>query len=136
MGNFVVDVLVESRYPVNRGRIRGVVVKVLDAYGVKDAAVSVRIVGDRKMKGLNETYRKIASTTDVLSFPTEEVAGKAGEFVYPKEEPFPLGDVVISFPKALMQAMERDVLVDEEIDALIEHGVKSLLGYHPDMQSE
>lgn len=104
----------------------------LKAYGVESVMVSVRIVGDRKMKFLNETYRKVVDTTDVLSFPTEIVAGKAHEFVYPKSEPFPLGDIVISYPQARVQAMEREVLVDQEIEALIEHGVKSLLGYHPD----
>jgi len=132
----VIDVSGESRYAVNRKRVREVVQRVLVAYGVKAVAVSVRIVGDRKMRELNETYRQISSTTDVLSFPTNEAGGKFQGFVYPKEELLPLGDIVISYPKARLQAMERNVLVDEEIDALIEHGVKSLLGHHPDNEQE
>ena len=131
----VIDVSGESRYAVNRKRVREVVQRVLVAYGVKAVAVSVRIVGDRKMRELNETYRQISSTTDVLSFPTNDGEKSLG-FVYPKDELLPLGDIVISYPKARMQAMERNILVDEEIDALIEHGVKSLLGHHPDNEQE
>lgn len=148
MKQFVVDVTSESRHPVNRDRVRGVVVRVLQEFGVgAPTEVSVRVVGDRKMKFLNETYRKKTGTTDVLSFPTEsfdkhslaadfrsvQVWQRLGQgFVYPKDEPFPLGDIIISFPQARLQAAQRNVLVDEEIDALVEHGVKSLLGHHPD----
>ena len=111
--------------------------RTLKAYGVETpTAVSVRSVGDRKMKMLNETYRKKEGTTDVLSFPTEDMKkGRGGSFAYPKDEPFPLGDIVISFPQARAQAGEREVMIDDEIEALIEHGVKSLLGYHPDAQN-
>jgi len=41
-----------------------------------------------------------------------------------------LGDVVISYPQALKQAQEHNLLVDEEIDRLVEHGVLHLLGIH------
>lgn len=129
----VVEVTSESRYPVDRQRIREVVMRTLKVYGVgTPTEVSVRVVGDRKMKFLNETYRKQEGTTDVLSFPTETSQGRSQGFVYPTEEAFPLGDIVISFPQARSQAAACEVLVDDEIDALIEHGVKSLLGHHPD----
>lgn len=137
-----VDVTSESRYAVDRVRIRSVVERVLGVYSVDGVAVSVRIVGDRKMKELNETYRKIANTTDVLSFPTESFSKTEDKgfvskaFVYPAKEPLPLGDIIVSYPKARLQAMEANRLIDEEIDALIEHGVKSLLGHHPDNESE
>ncbi len=129
--SYVIDITADSRFPVARARVRSVVAKTLIEHNAEGSiAVSVRVVGDRKMKCLNETYRKVAGTTDVLSFATEELGQTQSSFVYPESEPFPLGDVVISYPRARLQAAERNVLVDDEIDALVAHGVKSLLGKH------
>lgn len=137
---YTVDISGESRFPVDRKRVRAVVQRVLKSYGVQDdVVVGVRIVGDRKMAELNRDWRKIVDTTDVLSFPTEDPSigggtgvGIDGGFAYPSQEAFPLGDVVISYPQARNQAAQRDVLVDDEVEALVEHGVKSLLGDHPE----
>ncbi|MBI2010011.1 MAG: rRNA maturation RNase YbeY [Candidatus Chisholmbacteria bacterium] len=136
---YSVEITGESRFPVDRKRVRAVVARVLKAYGVQGAVVvGVRIVGDRKMRQLNSDFRRVDSTTDVLSFPTEDPSAALrtspsaayGGFAYPKEEAFPLGDIVISYPQARLQAAERDILVNDEIEALLEHGVKSLLGEH------
>lgn len=128
---YTIEVTADSRFPVDRKRIRRVAEKVLKDFGVSgEVAVSVMIVGDRKMKQLNENFRKKEGTTDVLSFPTEDMESNGKGFVYPKDEPFPLGDVVISYPEARAQAIARDVFVDDEIEVLLKHGVKSLLGHH------
>ena len=136
---YSVDISGDSRFPIDRDRVRRTVAKVLKKFGVEGAtAVSVRIVGDRKMKQLNERFRKKKGTADVLSFATEEIGSRHNSdslsgagFVYPEKEAFPLGDVVISYPRARLAAAERDVFVDDEIETLVEHGVKNLLGQHP-----
>lgn len=136
---YSVDVSGDSRFPIDRDRVRRTVAKVLTKFGVEGAtAVSVRIVGDRKMRQLNQRFRKKKGTADVLSFATEELdSGRSSGslngagFVYPEQEAFPLGDVVISYPRARLAAAERDVFVDDEIETLVEHGVKNLLGRNP-----
>lgn len=127
-----VHIKADSRYPVDRKRIRKTVQDFLaERVADVDMQVGVTVVGDRKMKELNKKYLQAEGTTDVLSFSqTETVDGREpaamqDEFGY-------LGDVVVSFPQALKQAMERNRIVDEEIDFLVQHGLLHLLGTHHD----
>jgi len=118
----------DSRYPVDRKKIRRKVKKILDEKGLTtDIEVSIAFVGSRKIKKLNAQYRKKDTVTDVLSFPLIE-----GETPFPenKDNILRLGDVVICYPQARKQAMENNVLVDDEINSLVEHGILSLLGIH------
>lgn len=125
-----VDILGDSKFPVNRKAIRLKIADLLRSRGVEDrVVVSVLVVGDRKMKQLNQRYLKREGTTDVLSFPLEDAAS-GGRFISAPGEPLELGDVVVSFPQAVKQAAEKDSLVDEEINRLVEHGVLHLLGEH------
>jgi len=123
----------DSRYPIDRARLRRVVKRSLKEFGAKgEVSVSVKIGGDRMMRQLNNQYRKLDKSCNVLSFPTENLSGEGEEFKYPKKEAFPLGDVVISYPKAREQAVLENVFVDDVIEKLLIHGVKSLLGQHDD----
>ncbi|RJQ24816.1 rRNA maturation RNase YbeY [Candidatus Parcubacteria bacterium] len=123
-----VPIFVESRYKVNRKKIKSSVKSILEEKNiVGPVEVSVAIVGDRKMKDLNKKYRNLDKTTNVLSFPQME-----GEVsVLPKDILF-LGDVVISYPQVIKEASEEEVLVDEKICELVEHGLMHLLGIHHD----
>ena len=111
----------DSRYPVDRERVRKKVKEVLKRHGVKEGVeVGVVFVGDRKMAELNKKYLKREGTTNVLSFSLE-----AAEF---PDGVLRLGEVIISYPQALKEAAEENLLVDEKIDKLLEHGVLNLLG--------
>ena len=124
----MVDVLIhkESRYPVSRKAIREAVEKVLLKQGIKrKTEVSVSIVGDRKMRELNKKYAQKDETTDVLSFSLQE---GSGNFVSLSDGILRLGDVVVSYPQAVKNAAEGNVLVEEEIKTLVKHGVMHLLG--------
>lgn len=111
-----------SRYPVERSKIKKKVKKILRRSGLKQGVeLGINFVGDRKIKALNKQYRKVNEPTDVLSFPINEKA--PDEVLY-------IGDVVISYPQARIQASKNNLTVDEEIDKLVEHGVLSLLGKH------
>ncbi len=120
----------ESHYTVDRKRVRIVIGKILTSRGVKGKVeVSVSIVGDRLMKNLNNTYRNVNNTTDVLSFPmTEEVKDKP--FVEPPDNVLRLGDIIISYPQARDEASEENLLVDDKIDELIRHSMMHHLGQH------
>jgi probable rRNA maturation factor len=91
----------------------------------KRARVSVLLCGDRRMRGLNKTWRKRDRPTDVLSFPALEAsearaAARHGEF---------LGDLVIDVPYAARQARRRGHPLGREVQILLAHGVLHLLGY-------
>ena len=68
----ITNLFVGSRYPVNRKKIRAKVDEVLAKMGISDGQVDVSIVGDRKIKELNEGKLQHDGVTDVLSFPQHE----------------------------------------------------------------
>lgn len=132
MGNIKLSVFVESRYKANRKRIASTVSNLLKEHDVSGSVeVSVAVVGDRKIRELNKKYRGKDETTNVLSFSLSE-----GESVvlppasFSGEQTLPLGDVVISYPQVIREAVEEETLVDDKIDELVEHGVLHLLGIH------
>lgn len=126
-----VNLFVQSRYLVDRKRIRKTVEKVLAENQLSSAQVDVSIVGERKMKELNESKLKHEGTTDVLSFPQHE-KNQLNDFPLPEGLPPHLGDVVVSFPEAVKNARKYGKMVDDQICFFIEHGLMHLLGYHHD----
>jgi probable rRNA maturation factor len=97
----------DSKYPVDRKRIRKLVGDFLKEQGViSNMSVGVTVVGDRKMKVLNEKWMNHEGTTDVLSFP--EIGDEKTRFVEPKDMESHLGDLVVSWPQAVKQALERN----------------------------
>ncbi|OGH16978.1 MAG: rRNA maturation RNase YbeY [Candidatus Levybacteria bacterium RIFCSPHIGHO2_02_FULL_40_18] len=121
-----VPIYIESRYKVNRKRIKQVVSDTVRKGGiVTPVEVSVAIVGNRKIRALNKKYRNIDKTTNVLSF--SQIEGKGS----PRSpDKLYLGDVVISYPFVILEAASENMLVDDKIAELVEHGVKHLLGEH------
>lgn len=87
----------------------------------KEVALTIVITGDKQIRRLNEHYRGMGKTTDVLSFPAD--------YMDPDLEKRYLGDVVISYPTAKSQSQERAHGVGEELQLLVVHGVLHLLGY-------
>jgi len=129
----------DSRYEVDRDFLRQVAISVLARMRMKGKIeVGVNIVGDRMMTELNKKYRNRSETTDVLSFPLEEVTpakkieslGKKVGFVKSPDKVLRLGDVIISYPQAQAEAARQGMSIDEELSILTEHGVLHLLGIH------
>lgn len=117
---------VESRYKVNRKRIRSAVKKVLQEQGVKGPVeVSVAIVGDRKMRKLGKKFKGDEKTRNILSFPLHE-----GKPSYLPTDKLRLGDIVISYPEVIREAVKMELLVDDRVQELVEHGMSHLLGLH------
>lgn len=118
---------VESRYKINRKRLKKVIAQTLDENGVKSPVeVSVAIVGDRKMSKLNKEYRGKEGTTNILSFPLQE-----GEKpILPSDNIFRLGDIVISYPVLIQESATEDMLVDDRAEMLVKHGLLHLMGIH------
>jgi len=118
---------VESRYKINRKRIKNTITSLLQKQGIQTAEISIAFVGDRKMKDLNKKYRGLDKTTNVLSFSLTE-----GENFAETSDFLRLGDVVVSYPQVIREAAKEEVLVDDKIDELVSHGVLHLLGIHHD----
>lgn len=128
-----VNIQADSKFPVNRAAVRLAVRRALGGYGLRQAQVGVAVVGERKMKQLNQQWMKRKEATDVLAFPLDGPSTSSGQAVFVEPDgPLMLGDVVVCWPMAVKQAGEKNTLVDEEIDRLVEHGVRHLLGEHHD----
>ena len=84
-------------------------------------SVTVMITDNEHLQEMNQRYRGINKTTDVLAFETD--------FTDPDLDSRYLGDVVISYQQARKQAEERGHQVEEELLLLIVHGVLHLLGF-------
>lgn len=118
-----IDIFSESRYSINREAIKKMLIACLENNNVtSDVDLSVSFVGERKMKILHKKYMETEESTDVLSFPLEGVE-------YP-DNILHLGDIVVCYPVAVRQAGENNRMVDDEINFLIDHGCKHLLGIH------
>lgn len=124
MAHVTIAIYVESRYQVNRKRIRTLAAELLDKKGVSGKVeISIAIVGDRKMRELSKKYKGEDKTRNVLSFSQTE-----GEPTHSQAEALILGDVVISYPEVIREASRDEVLVDDKIAELVEHGIMHLLG--------
>ena len=117
---------VESRYKVNRKRIRKIVSQTLNAQNIQGPVeVSIAFVGDRKMRDLSKKYKGEDKTRNILSFPLHE-----GEKIVLPTDKLRLGDIVISYPVLIKESAKEDMLVDDRVDMLVEHGLLHLLGLH------
>ena len=88
----------------------------------KNIEVSLNLVGEDKIKELNNKYRGKNEVTDVLSFPLGESGLKRYDIL-------PLGDIFICLPFAVKESKRQDVGLEKELAWLTIHGFLHLLGY-------
>jgi probable rRNA maturation factor len=93
--------------------------------------ISLVITGQERIQELNREYRGADRPTDVLSFAlSEKKAGEEPEaFIEPPDGLIHLGEVIISYPQAEIQAREQGHSVNREMAVLTVHGVLHILGY-------
>jgi probable rRNA maturation factor len=112
-----------ERLPVvDRRLLRSRAARVLQALSRTRSELSIALVDDATIAGLNSRYRGESRATDVLSFSLLEGEDKdrSGNL---------LGDVVISVETAARQARRAHRGLDAEIARLLIHGTLHLLGY-------
>jgi probable rRNA maturation factor len=126
---------------VNRQRAVRVALRPLETFlervrlevGLGEADVTICLVSDAEIARMNETFRKKAGPTDVLSFPAStrrkpvpvrpdarRRGGTLGDY---------LGDIAISPATAKRYARKNGRQLPGELQILILHGVLHLLGY-------
>jgi probable rRNA maturation factor len=114
--------------------LRSIAEQVLAAQGVgTNVELGLVIATRERVKQLNRDYLGRDEPTDVLAFSAkEEVGADLPPFVQPPDGVLHLGEVIISYPQAVIQAEEYQHSIKREMIVLIIHGVFHLLGYEHD----
>ena len=112
--NFQIRPIIEA------SRLRRIVERTLRVADRQAESVSFVFVDDRAMIDYHARYVDLPETTDVLSFPAEDLI-PGGER--------DLGDVVICTDQAARQAPKRGRGYVHELEVLALHGALHLLGY-------
>jgi len=118
----------QSNYPVEVTPIKRKLADFLAKNGiVSDADVSVAIVGEKKMLEVGKKYLKDSKLHNVLSFVPVEAKGS---FVDPPDGVIHLGEIIVCYPVAVKESEAENILIDERVYELVEHGAMHLLGIH------
>ena len=93
--------------------------------------VSISLVDDITMRKLNETYRGIKRTTDVLSFPQYVLNSDyiSSAIAFNNKQKLLIGDIIISIETAKKQAEKHKTPTKNEIQKLIIHSTLHLIGH-------
>lgn len=96
------------------------VVKKLD---IENAIFNIIFIDNKEIRDINREYRNVDRETDVISFALEDNM----DVVY--DDFRLLGDIYISYEKAIEQAKLYNHSVKREVFFLATHGILHLLGY-------
>lgn len=96
--------------------------------GLGEADVTICLVSDAEIARMNETYRKKAGPTDVLSFPFARFR-KPMRLSSRRHSRQYLGDIAISPATARRNAQKYGRGLSSELQILMLHGTLHLLGY-------
>ena len=111
---------------INQRKIREIVKKALQSLKVDEKTeVSILFADDKFIRLLNNKYRGIDKSTDVLSFSLWEGSVKTPE----AESDKLLGDIIISVETAQRQADNLNHSMEKELAVLLIHGLLHLTGY-------
>ena len=129
MDKISVPIFVESRYKINRKRIKLAISKIISQNEIAGLVeISVAIVGDRKMRSLSKKYKGEDKTRSILSFSQTEGPELKMPSNSTAKDVLRLGDIVLSYPQVIQEASRDEMFVDDKVDQLIEHGLMHLLG--------
>ena len=115
---------------INELQIHKTAASLLELTLIEQAELSILLVDDHNIAGLNRQWRNKNGPTNVLAFSlTEgEDSAMAGNL---------LGDIVISVDTAVREARAQKISVHDRLDILLIHGFLHLLGYdHEKSESE
>lgn len=119
--------------------LRRIVEQTLTKKGLDFAVELGLVITDAKrIRKLNKRYRGRDEATDVLSFALREENPSleaSPPFITPPDGVLHLGEVILSYPQAVVQAQEHHHPLERELALLVIHGVLHLLG-HEDEEPE
>jgi probable rRNA maturation factor len=96
-----------------------------------DIEMGIVITDDAQIKELNSNYRNINTPTDVLSFHmnSNNEQELSADFISPPDRLQHIGEVIISYETAILQAKENDITIKDELSFLLIHGILHLMNY-------
>lgn len=117
------SVLCDPRFPLSGSELMAIIEGLTGILGLTEWEVSLRLVDDREMAVLNETFMGCLGPTNILSFPQ----GGGGH----------LGDLVLSVETLARETFLYNQDPHEYTVRLLAHGMLHLLGYDhgPEMDS-
>jgi probable rRNA maturation factor len=127
-----INVLIDGEFEehLDAGWLQRIAEQVLTLQSVApEAELGLVITSQEKVRELNRHYRDKDKPTDVLAFPMLAAEEDPASFIPPPDGIRHLGEVIISYPQAALQAGERGYSTDKEIAILVIHGILHLLGY-------
>jgi len=129
-----ISVFKDKQYPVSAKKIKDAVKKTLVENGiVSDSEASVALLSHAKIVKMAKQYlnekNSLANSHPVLSFPNAEIKK---HFVFPPEKKIYLGEIIVSFEKAVEIAEKEKILIEDSVLSLVEHGSLHLIGIHHD----
>jgi len=127
-----IDILIEEGVEgrLEADWLRGIAEQVLAAQDVSpETEMGLVIATEERIRELNRSYLGKDRPTDVIAFSMLPEEGSSSPFVSPPDGVLHLGEVIISYPQAVIQAEEHGHSVEREITILIIHGILHLLGY-------
>ena len=128
--------------------LQNVIIKATERLGLgNNIEVDISIVSNKEIQELNRTYRNMDRPTDVLSFALEEVSSEFDvdfeELTYEEDSEVDeqdierhLGDIILSYPRAVEQAAEYGHSLERELGFLVVHGFLHLNGYDHQTEEE
>jgi probable rRNA maturation factor len=110
---------IDIEKPLNN-KLNKVVSTILDQEKMSDCVINLRLLNDNEMKKLNMQFRQKDKTTNVLSFPNEDISVKQTKNI---------GDIAISVEYVKVEAKKEGKTFDDHIIHMLAHGVYHILGY-------
>ena len=101
-------------------KLNKIVSTILDQEKMSDCVINLRLLNDKEMRKLNMQFRQKDKTTNVLSFPNDDISVKQTKNI---------GDIAISIEYVKAEAKKEGKTFDDHIVHMLAHGVYHILGY-------
>ncbi len=110
---------IDIEKPLNN-KLNKIVSSILEQEKMSDCVINLRLLNDKEMKKLNMQFRQKDKTTNVLSFPNDDISVKQTKNI---------GDIAISVEYVKAEAKKEGKTFDDHIIHMLAHGVYHILGY-------
>jgi probable rRNA maturation factor len=136
--NITIQIKSNLNFSFSRRWLREIITVALNLENLdKPVEIDCDITDNDTIRKLNKVYRGIDRPTDVLSFAFTQ--SREEDLVYFPEvtgNPQYLGEIIVSYPKAVEQAQHLGHSLEEELRLLLVHGVLHLVGYDHEKDSD
>ena len=88
--------------------------------------VSLLLCNDEDMRAMNQIYRGVDKSTNVLSFPADDDLWRSGDML---NDEVTIGDIAIAAESVLRESSKTGIAAGDHLLHLFTHGVLHLLGY-------